>query len=342
MKTVAIIAISVGVFFVGIGISYAIFSNTYNPSTLKFTNQEIFDQMISQNPKMVANWMETMMQDEQFHNQAMDYMVKNPEQMNQWMVHDPKHVEEMATAMKENHDFMMEMMSVMMNDPALRLQMLGHMTENPESMEMMEKMMGQSMMGSEMMSGSMMDSGGEKIVEKEINFDKIYLEVTGIHELARMSDVAQALSVSNNEFSAMPDAFSVIEQRENEWTTTDWEVITPFMHELIENNVSDLLREHANNYPSSIGVEYDMYPEIILTNSFGVNIAQTGKTTDYLQSDELWWIRAKADLLYISEIHYDQSADVYSVDIGFRVSDDRGQFLGVIKAVTNVDQLYKP
>jgi len=153
-----------------------------------------------------------MMEDIQFHDQMMDYMAKNPEQMNQWMVHDPKHVEEMSIAMRENHDFMMEMMSVMMNDPALRLQMLGHMTENPESMEMMEKMMGQNMMGSEMVSGTMMDSSGEKIVEKEINFDKIYLEVTGIHELAGMSDVAQALSVSNNEFSAMLDVFSVIEQ----------------------------------------------------------------------------------------------------------------------------------
>jgi len=35
-------------------------------------------------------------------------------------------------------------------------------------------------------------------------------------------------------------------------------------------------------------------------------------------------------------------ADVYSVDIGYRVNDSRGGFLGVIKAVTNVDQLYKP
>jgi len=142
------IGVVIGVFFVGIGISYAIFSNTYNPSTMKFHNQEIFDQMMSQNPKMMANWMETTMQDAQFHDQMMDNMAKNPEQMNQWMVHDPKHVEEMATAMKENHDFMMEMMSVMMNDPDLRLQMLGHMTENPESMEQMKKMMGQSMMDS--------------------------------------------------------------------------------------------------------------------------------------------------------------------------------------------------
>jgi len=123
---------------------------------MKFANQELFEQMMSNNPKMMANWMETMMQDAQFHDQAMDYMAKNPEQMNQWMVHDPRHVEEMSAAMSENHDFMMEMMSVMMNDPALRLQMLGHMTENPESMEQMKKMMGQSMMGSEMMSGTMM------------------------------------------------------------------------------------------------------------------------------------------------------------------------------------------
>ncbi|KAG2478733.1 MAG: hypothetical protein NPMRTH1_320002 [Nitrosopumilales archaeon] len=146
------VGIIVGVFFVGIGVSYAIFSNTDNPNTMKFANQEIFDQMMSQNPKMMANWMETMMEDEQFHNQAMDYMAKNPEQMNQWMVQDPKHVEEMSTAMKENHEFMMEMVSVILDDPALRLQMMGHMTESQESMEMMEKMMGSEMMSDSMMS----------------------------------------------------------------------------------------------------------------------------------------------------------------------------------------------
>jgi len=153
------IGITIAVFFVGIGVSYAIFSSTDDPNTMKFANQELFDQMMSQNSKMTTNWMETMMQNTQFHDQAMDYMAKNPEQMNQWMVQDPKHVEEMSTAMKENHDFMMRMMSIMINDSALRLQMLGHMTENPESMEQMKKMMGQSMMGSEMMSGSMMESG---------------------------------------------------------------------------------------------------------------------------------------------------------------------------------------
>jgi len=183
MKNEIWIGIAVGVFFVGIGISYAIFSNTYNPNSMKFANQEIFDQMMSQNPKMMANWVETMMQDTQFHDQAMDYMAKNPEQMNQWMVHDPKHVEEMSIAMRENHDFMMEMMSVMMNDPALRLQMMGHMTENQESMEMMKKMM-----GSEMMSGSMMESGMMEGDEAKIReLISVYQNMLNNEEIEKIS-----------------------------------------------------------------------------------------------------------------------------------------------------------
>jgi len=55
------IGITIGIFFVGIGISYAILSTTYNPNTMKFANQELFDMMMSQNPKMTAKWLDTTM-----------------------------------------------------------------------------------------------------------------------------------------------------------------------------------------------------------------------------------------------------------------------------------------
>ncbi len=45
------IGIAVVVFFVGIGVSYAIFSSSYDPNTMKFQNQQLFDQMISQIPE---------------------------------------------------------------------------------------------------------------------------------------------------------------------------------------------------------------------------------------------------------------------------------------------------
>ena len=184
------------------------------------------------------------------------------------------------------------------------------------------------------------DSSSEEIVDKEINFDKLSLEITGIEELVRVYDLRQSLRDSNQDFQEMEDVYLVIEQREKEWTDTDWEVITPFMQELIDNKISEQLREHANKYQESF--DYDLYPEIFVTNTYGVNIAQTGKTSDYIQNDELWWIRAKQDGLYISEIHYDESADVYSADIAMRINDNLGEFLGVIKAVTNVEQIYKP
>jgi len=182
-----------------------------------------------------------------------------------------------------------------------------------------------------------LEENGDKI-DKEVDFDKISFEVAGIEELIENSDIRQALIDSNSKFAKFEDPYSMIEQKDNEWTAKDFEELTPFMTELIENEISDQLRAHAIKYKESLG--YDVYPEIFVTNSFGANIAQTGKTSDYKQNDEIWWIRAQHDKLYISEIHYDESADVYSADISLRIDDERGGFLGVIKAVTNVDQIF--
>ena len=66
------IAIVIGVFFVGIGLSYAHFANTYDPMSMKFQNQELFDQMMSNNPKMSQQWMDSDM--------------KNPDMMDSGMI----------------------------------------------------------------------------------------------------------------------------------------------------------------------------------------------------------------------------------------------------------------
>ena len=183
----------------------------------------------------------------------------------------------------------------------------------------------------------------EEIEHQEIDYDKLSLEVTGVQELSNISDLQERLFTSNFEFDVMQDVFSVIEQRDQDWTSTDWDEVTPFMQGLIENKYSDILRDHAKSYPAKmLDVPYDMYPEIFVTNSYGVNIAQTGKTTDYYQGDEEWWTLAKKNGLFISEGHYDESAGVYSADIAYRVSGEGGVFLGVIKAITNVDAILNP
>ena len=71
------IGITIAVFFVGIGVSSAIFSATYNPNTMKFANQELFEQMMSQNPKMTAKWLDTTMGSEMREKPMMSDMSFN-------------------------------------------------------------------------------------------------------------------------------------------------------------------------------------------------------------------------------------------------------------------------
>ena len=126
------IAIVIGVFFVGIGVSYAHFANTYNPMSMKFQNQELFEQMMSNNPKMSQQWMNSdmpnqqqMMNDPQMHQPMMDMMIGN---------------QGMMTSMMNNQD-MMNMMGNNMMDSSMMMD-------------------GNMMMGNNMMDGSMMMNQG--------------------------------------------------------------------------------------------------------------------------------------------------------------------------------------
>jgi len=172
VSNVILIGITVGVFFAGIGVSYAIFSSTADPNTMKFANQELFDQMMSNNPKMTAQWMESTMQDPQ-SNQQMN------EQMND-MMNDPKLRQQMITMMKENQDFMQDM------------------TQNNQMMDMMKNMMGSSgMMSSSTMSDMQFSVDAPitmPLIDGYYNGEKAYFVHTEISD----SDLADMLSMMVN------------------------------------------------------------------------------------------------------------------------------------------------
>jgi len=129
------IAIAVGVFVAGIGIGYGIFSSS----------QVMLSPMMGGSMNSLMNnpqVMQQMMQDPDFRNEVMEFMIQDTDHMNQWMLEDPQHISMMIEEMKKNHDFMMSMTLPMIQDPGLRLQVIGHMTESPESMAQMQQMMG--------------------------------------------------------------------------------------------------------------------------------------------------------------------------------------------------------
>ena len=132
------IVIVIVVFFIGIGASYAHFANTYDPMSMKFQNQRLFDQMMSNNPKMSQQWMDPDMMNQQ-------QMMNDPQMMNQWM-----------NTVMDDSQMRQDMMNTMMQHQG----MMTSMMSNQDMMNMMgnNMVMGDHMMGSGMMNQEMMTS----------------------------------------------------------------------------------------------------------------------------------------------------------------------------------------
>jgi len=153
-------------------------------------------------------------------------------------------------------------------------------------------------------------------------------------ELAENNDIISSVIDSNKRFAAMDDANAYIAEKDQEWLKTPRNSNSPFMSAIIESSVSDLLREKTVIPTQEFGNV--LFPEIIVTNSYGANVGQSQRTDDYNQADEGWWIRAKTVSIHLREVGWDQSANIFSSDIIIKIVDEDGNFIGVLKAVTPI------
>ena len=131
------IGITIGVFFLGIGISYGLLADTSESNSLNFQSQQTFDQMMSQNPKMAQQWLDSMMLDPQF----MQTMIQNDEFMHE-MMEMMSEQDMMGGSMMssgsvileanptEQHEMMLELMETIADNEDLRNHMFAHMLED--------------------------------------------------------------------------------------------------------------------------------------------------------------------------------------------------------------------
>jgi len=157
------------------------------------------------------------------------------------------------------------------------------------------------------------------------------------HVLANNIEIQNALEDSNEIFSEVSNPESLIEQLDERWATSDPDEPDSHAYELINNEISDLLRNVIDEDVKS-GNQFT-YAEIFLTNAYGANVAQTGKTSDFRQDDELWWQEAKQNGIFFSESGFDESANVMSSDIAVKINDREGRFIGVLKTVINIESI---
>ncbi len=146
--------------------------------------------------------------------------------------------------------------------------------------------------------------------------------------------VQDALKASNEEFSKIPDVESVIDARDKEWIATTDPKSNALLTSLLTNEVSQEFNKKLNFYAKEYG--YPVYGEIFITNKYGVNVAQTGKTSDYRQNDEGWWNNAAKDGVFVEEVEYDDSAKAYVTALCIRIDDENGNMIGVAKVALDI------
>ncbi|MDI6769234.1 MAG: GAF domain-containing protein [Anaerolineales bacterium] len=174
---------------------------------------------------------------------------------------------------------------------------------------------------------------------KRMDMD-IYGKIESLQIYSGDLSLKSSLLASNREFESLDSIEGYVSQKDSEWVSAPKDAITPFMQALIGNELSNSLRrEFIEFYEKRYG--YAVFGEVFVTNEYGANVAQTGKTTDYYQADEAWWQIAKTEGLYAGDIEYDESADVYAVIIGVRVDDENGNFIGALKGVVVVNAIIR-
>ncbi|KAG2480530.1 MAG: exported protein of unknown function [Nitrosopumilales archaeon] len=181
-------------------------------------------------------------------------------------------------------------------------------------------------------------SSDDRIIENlQIFQSELNEKIQQSQALRNNAQIQQTIKESNKEFSENPNFNSLIENRESEWVSTEKNQIIPLMYDLMQNDAAKILQAIVEQDQKSDSLF--TYAEIFVTNSYGVNVAMTGKTSDYIQNDEVWWTEAQQNGIYLEEGVFDESAGVYASDIALKIVDDKGNFIGVMKAVINVEQL---
>jgi PAS domain S-box-containing protein len=109
----------------------------------------------------------------------------------------------------------------------------------------------------------------------------------------------------------------------------------PLIRRALNNDLAVELREFQSRLPQ--------YAEIFITDTHGALVASTNRTTDYYQADETWWQVAWNDgqgEVYVSQPVFDESADVYAIDIAFPIpAHDRDEYVGILRATVNINEL---
>ena len=159
-------------------------------------------------------------------------------------------------------------------------------------------------------------------------------KISYLQELMKTATIQEALKASNLEFASFSDDELLELNEKTPWPKPD-EDPTELQLAIINNSVGDIMRENVNVTSAEFGSL--LFPEMILTNSKGVNVASSDRTYNYVQSFDEWWIVASENNILVRQCGYDRSIQMNSEDIIIQIFDDNGEFIGILNSASTCD-----
>ncbi len=183
------------------------------------------------------------------------------------------------------------------------------------------------------LAGSTLGQQADAVYESIGNYlEDQTVEIGG---LAEVPVLRQTVIQSNAGLKADPEGIRrAIDKMEADWPKLEPQ--DPRLVRIIDNPAARFLRRYirVNRF----------YREVLVTDSIGRLVAASGKTTDYDQSDEEWWQESYGEGVsgksYISDIVFDDSANVYAMEFAQPFVDPDQGVLGIIKVVLDAQRIH--
>ncbi len=109
--------------------------------------------------------------------------------------------------------------------------------------------------------------------------------------------------------------------------------------ENINSLVSTKLQEKKAFYQNQFG--YSVFGRILVTDEFGNKIGDTESEEFENLSDAFWWGEARESFVFLQDVSFDESLDMDGIDISVRIDDKRGNFIGIIHALYNFEDIVR-
>ncbi len=166
---------------------------------------------------------------------------------------------------------------------------------------------------------------GRSIYQK---YHEVWLHGSGL-------SIQMELAKSNLEFEEMEDREAYIDSVNDEWVSTPIGETTPFMDDIIANDISQYLRAMLyEHYLQEHGL--GIYGNIAIVNKYGAVIGMVQRTMTYDQTGAPWWPEAIEVGHAFSDIVDCEFTNVHGVRMYAKLLDMDGNFTGMAMALLDI------